>query len=73
MTGFCSRWEDGIFRGKKFSSQFWGVINEKHTLQRGIIPTRVLSYRVFFITARECVYCAVRTESLNIIQDNLNP
>jgi hypothetical protein len=27
--------------------------------------------RLLFITEKDCVYCAVRTESLNIIQVNL--
>jgi hypothetical protein len=29
-------------------------------------------YLPVFITETECVYCAVRTESLNIGQDNVN-
>jgi len=39
--------------------------------QTAIISLRNINCLVF-ITDNECVYCAVRTEYLNVIQDNLN-
>jgi len=80
MTGFCNR--DGVcfLRGTDwmfiYNSTFCPhsvfVCFVWTSEQTAIISLYSINWLVF-VTETECVYCAVRTETSNIIQINLIP